>query len=235
MSAMFRELCSVCLRLTCAGKSCSWAYGAQPALRQLTALDRADIRRELEVRERLLAELLGGSVAHRAPRARVVLVARLGRVRELITLLAALCLLVLAGCTDEMPPPPYGMYFRAGVTADDHAQWSADAHDWNAKLGQVVFVVHPLDEPMGDACGVSIGVEERVPAGALATTWRGTCVTVVDYAPDAAIRCVTAHEEGHWLGLGHVPGTLMDEYGCEHSPEITPELVRRVKAHWGMQ
>lgn len=191
-------LCAVCLRQACDGKSCDWALGAQPLT--LSALDRADIRRELEARAVHLAELLVRSVAHRSPGARRMLVLRLERVRELIALLATLCLLALAGCAQEhgrIEGPPLYVHLCEAMPAADQDAWGEAAAAVNEERGELaLWVGHgpPIGCSTVDVCPSSDvhSAEMRI----------GPCTVTVRYAPGSAAD-VASQELG--LLLGRLP------------------------------
>lgn len=178
-----RSLCAVCLRQACDGRSCDWALGAQPPA--LSPLDRADIRRELVARELYMRELHASSVHHRAPDARGMLEARLKRVRELIALLAVLCLAVLSGCAaahGRIEGPPLYVHLCNAMPAADREAWGAAAGELNAELGEpALWVGHG---PPAGCNSVDVCPSSEVLAGA--ETRVGACVVTVRYAPGQA-------------------------------------------------
>jgi len=201
----------------------------------LTALDRADMRRELEESaehyECMAVACEGlrgnGSVAAASWRARAL------RLRQLVALLATLCLLVLAGCADEQPPPPYEVHFDVSVPAADREVWGKAASDWNAAIGEPQFLVGST--PANGRCGVEVVLVERRAANSPAENWAGSCLMRIEYARGRLKPCVALHETGHkLLGVEHVPGTVMDANGCDYAAEVTPELAELVRSTWGM-
>jgi hypothetical protein len=180
-----RGLCAVCLREGCDGKSCDWALGdQQPMPTRLSTLDRMDICRELAVREANLAELLARSPSHSSPGAQQMLVARLARVRELIALLAVLCL-ALVGCVEahgRIEGPPLYLHLCDAMPAADQEAWGAAAGALNAELEQpAVWVGHG---PPSGCSTVDVCPSDDVLADAEVDV--GTCVVTVRYAPGAA-------------------------------------------------
>lgn len=192
----------------------------------LSALDRADIRRELEAREEALeldARLF--RLTQRSYHA-IELSARAARVRELIALLAVL---LLATSCNEWPlgAPPHTVCLEASVSEADAAVWRAAETRWNVEIGEAVL----LDETDGCDVRVRASTELGEPA----------CTLPVDdhvrvfFVPARLAPCVALHELAHvLLGPGvHIAGTVLAEYGCDF-PEVTAPVAERVKAKWGL-
>ena len=196
---------------------------------ELSSRDRADISVVLAAYAGMCdesagtAQSTGGTVVARSLAAKVL------RMRELITLLAVL---LLCACM-EQPPPPYTVYFAASVPQADREVFAAAAADWNAAVGgDPVFIAS--DEPPRGRCGVEVAEVASRPADEPAEALNGMCLGRIEYARGRAEKCLAVHELGHRLIEGHVRGTIMDAYGCDYDPVVTPELARRVKERWGL-
>jgi hypothetical protein len=193
---------------------------------ELTALDRADIRRELEAREEALELDAKLFRLTKRPYHAIELSARAARVRELIALLAVAVL--LCACNEwPLGAPPHAVCLEASVSEADAAVWRAAEARWNVEIGMAVL----LDET--DGCDVRVRASSDLDEPA--------CTLPVDdhvrifFIPARLAPCVALHELAHvLLGPGvHIAGTVLDEYGCDH-PEVLAPVAERIKAKWGM-
>jgi len=192
---------------------------------QLTALDRADMRRELEIRAEDCAMRADDAALCDRTEAAASWRARALRIRQLIALLAVL---LVCACNEwPLGAPPHGVCFDGSVPADDRAVWRAAEQRWNVEIGTAVL----LDETAGCDVRVRASTELGEPA----------CTLPVDdhvrifYVPALLRPCVALHELAHVLlgPGGHMPGTVFAEYGCDHSDVLAP-VAERVKAKWGL-
>lgn len=153
--------------------------------------------------------------------------ARAARMRYLASLLAVL----LLACGAEQWPPPYYVYFEADVPQAERDVFGAAAAAWNEAVGaEPVFWVG--SEAADGACGVEVARTTR-SAAEPAEALQGACLTRIEYDPRYLQPCIAVHELGHKLGLGHVPGTVMAEYGCDYPAIVTPALADMVRERWG--
>lgn len=191
----------------------------------LTALDRADIRRELEAREESLE--LDARLFRLTKRSfhAIELSARAARVRQLIALLAVL---VLCACNEwPLGAPPYTVCLDGSVPADDREVWREAEARWNVEIGMAVLLDDTRD------CDVRVRASSELDEPA--------CTLPVDdhvrifYVPVLLEPCHALHELAHvLLGPGvHIPGTVLDEYGCDH-PDVLAPVAARVRDKWGL-
>jgi hypothetical protein len=193
---------------------------------ELTDVDRAEIRHELQVRVYQLEE--SALRAHATAYGESSYRALEARARYLRHLIALLAVLVLASCNEwPLGEPPYAVCLEASVSEADAAVWRAAEARWNVEIGEAVL----LDET--DGCDVRVRASTDLDEPA--------CTLPVDdhvrvfFIPARLAPCVALHELAHvLLGPGvHIAGTVLDEYGCDH-PEVLAPVAERIKAKWGM-
>jgi hypothetical protein len=191
---------------------------------ELTDVDRAEIRHELQVRVYQLEEsALRAHATAYGESSYLALEARARYLRHLIALLAAL---LLCACNEwPLGEPPYAVCLDSSVSEADAAVWRAAEQRWNVEIGMAVL----LDET--DGCDVRVRASSDLDEPA--------CTLPVDdhvrifYVPARLQPCVALHELAHVL-LGpdrHVPGTVLDEYGCDY-PDVTAPVAELVRAEW---
>jgi len=156
-----------------------------PPLGELTALARADIRAELQIRveecEGSAKTLARHGDSHGAASWR----SRALRIRELIALLAVLLLCACAEQHGRIEGPPLYVHLCDAMPAADQAAWGEAAGALNAELDEpAVWVGHgaPIGCASVDVC-----------PGSEAETRVGACVITVRYRPGTA-RDVAAQE-----------------------------------------
>ncbi len=168
------------------------------------------------------------------PHARL-LRARLRKRAERLAQLAALFAVLLFGCAQEQPPPPYRVFFASDVPAEDRDVWRAAASDWNDAVGGAPVLI-ATDESYGGRCGIEVVRVEHwdgaSPAWSLNAS--GACLMRIYYARGSVEACIALHELGHRLLDEHVPRTVMDQYGCDYEAVVTSALARRVRERWGL-
>jgi hypothetical protein len=165
---------------------------------------------------------------HRAQTRSDDLEGRAARLRHLITLFAALCLAVLAGCNEwPLGAPPYAVCLDGSVPADDREVWRAAEARWNVEIGTAVLLDADHD------CDVRVRASTELDE--LACTLPADDHVRVFYVPALLEPCVALHELAHvLLGPGvHIAGTVLDEYGCDY-PNVLAPVAQRARQKWGL-